>query len=110
MSDLHKHGILGGPEPVERCPFTNRPYLRGHGALSHADQSAMYQREAALAADMPQPGERDPQTGREFMIGAGCLPKALQVQKFLDELPAAAKAQRQANADALLNAAPQGRA
>jgi hypothetical protein len=107
-ADYMRH-TLGSREPVERDPVTARIYERGSGALSHPEQSAMFQRQAAIAADIPRAGERDPQTGREFEIGAGCLPKALQVQKFLDELPPAAKAQRQADANALLAVEAAGR-
>jgi hypothetical protein len=42
--------VFGGGEGERaRCPVTNRRYENGSGALPHAEQTKMFQREAALA-------------------------------------------------------------
>jgi hypothetical protein len=114
MTDLGHaiaNGILGPSKPsVQRCPITHRPYETGHGALSPAEQTANFVREAAIAADMPKAGETCPQTGRRYEIGSGALPKSMQSAQFLEELPDEMKAQRQANANALAAIEPAGRA
>jgi hypothetical protein len=110
MSDPYQRGILGRPDVVERCPKTNREYERGSGALSHEAQTAMFVREALIAADMPKEGEVCSQTGRKFEVGSGAHPKSMQTARFLAELSPAEKAQRQAGANALASIEPAGRA
>jgi hypothetical protein len=65
---------------------TGRRFETGSGALSHAEQAALFAREAAIAADiMPKPGERCPKTGREYEVGSGAWPKTRQTARFLEE-------------------------
>jgi hypothetical protein len=91
------------------CPRTGRAYENGSGALSHAQQTANYLREAARD-DMPLEGECCVQTGREFECGHGAPSKAVQTKAFLAAASPADKAQR-VTAAAKLNAAnPAGRA
>jgi hypothetical protein len=45
---------LGDPAVTERCSITGRLFEVGSGALSHADQSANFVREAQRAADIPK--------------------------------------------------------
>jgi hypothetical protein len=111
MSDhIYRTGVLGRPKPAERCPRTGRIYEDGSGALSKEEQTALFMREAAIAADMPHSGEFCPQTGRQYEIGGGAQTKTQQTERFLDELSPAAKAQRQAAANALFAIEPSGRA
>jgi hypothetical protein len=101
---------LGDDPNHPRCSVTGRLFEVGSGALSHAEQSANFAREAALAADMPKPGERCAQTGREFEGGSGSLSKTAQTRQFLGELSPAQKAQRVEAYDALVAMIPEGRA
>ena len=112
MSIALRTGILGGPpRPAERCPHTGRPYEDGSGALPKEEQTALFLRDAAIAAlDMPREGEVCPQTGRQFEVGLGARTRAQQTERFLAELPAEAKADRQAAANALFAIEPAGRA
>jgi hypothetical protein len=114
--DPYANGILGAPQVVERCPITGRIYESGSGALSHAEQSAMFRQEAAIAADMPKEGEVCAQTGRPFEV---CAPrggprwletKQAQTQRFLAEAPPDFKSQRRADFEAFRDLEPQGRA
>jgi hypothetical protein len=98
-ADFMRH-VLGSREPVERCPVTNRIYERGSGALSHEEQTAMFQREVAVRADIPLPGERCAQTGRFFETGHGALPKSAQSARFLSELSPDQLAHRRASFEA----------
>jgi hypothetical protein len=93
--------VLCSGEPVELCPKTGRVYERGSGALSREEQSRNFIRDAAIAADMPKPDERCLQTGRPYEVGVGARPKSFQTANFLAELPAEAKAERQANFEKL---------
>jgi hypothetical protein len=105
------NGILSPQQPiVVRCPKTGRPYEVGHGALSHAEQTAMFEHQARIAADRPMDGEACPQTGRPYEIGSGALPKSLQSARFLEELSPEAKTERQEQANALFAIEPVGRA
>jgi hypothetical protein len=104
-------GILGGsPQPAERCPRTGRIFQDGSGALSQAEQTAMFLRERAIEDDMPRPGESCPQTLRPYDCSIGAPTKTMQSAQFLADLPPEAKAQRQADANALFDAGPAGRA
>jgi hypothetical protein len=78
--------VFGLGEEIERCSRTGRAFEKGSGALSHAEQTAMYVAQAQQAADMPRDGEQDPQTGRFFETGTGCLTKTAQTRNFLQEL------------------------
>jgi hypothetical protein len=69
---------LGDPNVTARDPATGRLFEVGSGAKSHAQQSEIFAREAARAADMPLPSERDPASGRTFESGRGCLTKTAQ--------------------------------
>ena len=99
-----------GPVVVQRCPVTSRPYEDGSGALSHEEQTALFIREAAIAADMPHEGECCLQTGRRYEVGAGAFPKSVQTAHFLNEMPAEFKAQRQAAFEKLRDLATMGSA
>jgi hypothetical protein len=106
-----RNGVLGGPpRAAERCPRTGRIYEDGSGALSKEEQTALFEREAAIAADMPKLGERCPQTGRPYERSIGALSKMRQTANFLAELSPAAKVQRKADADALAAVEPAGSA
>jgi hypothetical protein len=102
-ADFMRH-VLGSPEPVERCPVTNRIYERGSGALSHAEQSEMFQHEAAIRADMPREGEVCGQTGRPYEMSASrpAWPetRTAQTARFLSELSPDQLAHRRASFEA----------
>jgi hypothetical protein len=68
---------LGDPNVTARCPKTLRLYEVGSGALSHAEQTANFVREAARDGDIPKPGECDPK-GRQYETGVGCLTRTAQ--------------------------------
>jgi hypothetical protein len=110
MAEPDKHTALVYGVGFERCELTGRPFERGSGALSRAEQQANFVRDAARVADVPKMGERDLQTGREFDCSVGALPKSIQSQQFLSELSPADRRQRQAAANALLAIAPAGTA
>ena len=82
----------------------------GSGALPHDEQTALFIREAAIGADRPKEGDSCGQTGRPYDCSVGALGKTAQTLRFLEELPAELKAQRQANFEALKSAQPQGKA
>jgi len=110
MAEPEKFTALVFGQGFERCPKTGRPFERGSGALSKAEQTARFIREAAAEADKPKRGERDLQTGREFDCSVGALPKSVQTARFLDQLSPAQKALRRANFEALVAIAPAGSA
>jgi hypothetical protein len=109
-ADPYATGILGRPEPVERCAATGRPYERGHGAQSHAEQSARFIREQAAEADRPKEGEFDLQTGQPFDCSIGALPKSVQAAEFLAQAPPEFKARRREAFEAFRAIEPQGSA
>jgi hypothetical protein len=76
--------VFGLGEEIQRCPKTGRAFERGSGALSHADQSANFVREAARAGDMPRDGEQCPHTGF-YEFGSGALTKTQQSAHFARE-------------------------
>jgi hypothetical protein len=47
---------LGDPNVTARCPRTLRLFEVGSGALSHAEQTANFVREAARDGDLPKSG------------------------------------------------------
>jgi hypothetical protein len=117
--------VFGLGEEIQRCSRTGRAYEKGSGALSHAEQTANFVREAARAADMPKDSDRCEITGRFFECGSGALTKTQQSALFAREaspeqahhdderataLAAAAEVQRLAKieADALASMVPSG--
>jgi hypothetical protein len=110
MAESDKYIALVYGTEFQRCPKTDRPFERGSGALSQAQQTANFIREAARAADIPKMGEHCSQTGREFDCSVAALPRSIQTQQFLSELSPAQKAQRRQNFDALVAVAPAGSA
>jgi hypothetical protein len=84
--------VFGLGEEIQRCSRTGRAYEVGSGALSHAEQTAMFVRQAARTADMPTDGECCPKTGRFYEFGSGALTKTQQSAMFAREAsPAQAK-------------------
>lgn len=95
---------------AERCARTGRIFESGSGAQSRQEQSERFLREQAAENDRPKEGDYCLQTGRAYDCSVGALSKSQQTAGFLAELPPAVKAQRQADADALLTVEPVGRA
>jgi hypothetical protein len=106
----HKHEALVFGADAERCPTTGRFFENGSGALPRNEQTQMFLRQQAIEHDRPKEGESCPQTGRPYQCGVGALSKTQQTANFLSELSPAAKAQRQASANALAAVEPAGRA
>jgi hypothetical protein len=103
--------VLGNAEPIERDAATGRPFERGSGAQSHAEQSARFAREQAAEDDRPKESESScPYSGRPFDCSIGALPKSVQTEQFFNELPDAVKAQWFARAEKLAATVPAGRA
>jgi hypothetical protein len=76
---------LGDPKVTARCEKTARLFEVGSGALSHAEQTANFVREAARDGDLPKSGESCDRTGRPYEVGRGCLTKTAQTAAFLRE-------------------------
>jgi hypothetical protein len=108
--DVNKRDLLVFGHDAARCPTTGRFFENGSGALPRNEQTAMFLREQAIEADRPKEGDSCPQTGRAYECGVGALSKTRQTEIFLGELSPAAKAQRQASANALAAIEPAGRA
>jgi hypothetical protein len=97
----HLEHVLGNAEPIERDAATGRPFERGSGAQSHAEQSARFAREESAEDDRPKEGESCPYSGRPFDCSIGALPKSAQTEQFFAELPDEVKAKWFARAEKL---------
>jgi hypothetical protein len=109
MIPLIEH-VLGKAEPIERDEKTGRPFERGSGAQSRAEQSARFAREQTAEDDRPKEGESCPYSGRPFDCSIGALPKSVQTEQFFNELPDEVKAEWFARAEKLAATVPAGRA
>lgn len=110
QGDANKRDLLVFGHDAERCRTTGRFFKSGSGALPRNEQTQMFLREQAIEHDRSKEGESCPQTGRPYQCGVGALSKTQQTANFLSELSPAAKAQRQASANALAAVEPAGRA